>query len=110
MAWVNAVIFQVPLWWFGFPAIPKGLVDRVFAYGLAYGYKGAGNRYRYGEGAFAGKRAMPAVTVVGPEVDYGDRGINGPPIEQILFPITHGIVFYRSGRASHICRVQHEKD
>lgn len=73
--------------------ILKGWVDRVFAYGLAYGYKGAGNRYRYGEGAFAGKRALLSVTVGGPAVDYGSRGINGP-IEQILFPVTHGTLFF----------------
>jgi NAD(P)H dehydrogenase (quinone) len=89
----DAVIFQFPLWWFGFPAILKGWVDRVFAYGLAYGYKGAGNRHRYGEGAFAGKRALLSVTTGGPAADYSERGINGP-IEQILFPITHGMLFF----------------
>lgn len=45
----DAVILQFPLWWFGMPAILKGWVDRVFAYGLAYGFKGAGNKYRYGD-------------------------------------------------------------
>ncbi len=93
LAQADTVIFHFPLWWFSFPAILKGWIDRVFAYGLAYGYKGAGNRYRYGEGAFAGKRAMLAVAIGGPEADYGDRGINGP-IEHILFPITHGTLFF----------------
>jgi NAD(P)H dehydrogenase (quinone) len=89
----NAVIFHFPLWWFGMPAILKGWVDRVFAYGLAYGYKGAGNRYRYGDGAFKGKRALLSVAVGGPERDYSPRGINGP-LEQLLFPITHGTLFF----------------
>lgn len=89
----DAVLFQFPLWWFSFPAILKGWVDRVFAFGFAYGYRGAGNTYRYGEGALAGKRAMLSVTVGGPEVDYGPRGINGP-LEQLLFPITHGTLFF----------------
>jgi NAD(P)H dehydrogenase (quinone) len=89
----DAVIFQFPLWWFGFPAILKGWVDRVFARGLAYGYKGAGNRYRYGEGGLAGKRALLATTVGGPEADFVERGINGP-LEQLLFPITHGTLFF----------------
>ncbi len=35
----DAVIFQFPLWWLGMPAILKGWIDRVFAYGLAYGFK-----------------------------------------------------------------------
>ncbi len=89
----DAMVFQFPLWWFSFPAILKGWVDRVFAYGLAYGYKDAGNQYRYGEGGFAGKRALLSVTAGGPLEDYGARGINGA-LEQILFPITHGTLFF----------------
>lgn len=89
----DAVIFHFPLWWFGMPAILKGWFDRVFAYGLAYGYKGMGNRYRYGDGAFKGKRALLCVSVGGPEQDYAPRGINGP-LEQLLFPITHGTLFF----------------
>ena len=89
----DAVILHFPLWWFGMPAILKGWVDRVWAYGLAYGYKGEGNRYRYGEGGFAGRRALLCVSVGGPEVDYSPRGINGP-LDQLLFPITHGTLFF----------------
>jgi NAD(P)H dehydrogenase (quinone) len=89
----DAVILQFPLWWFGMPAILKGWVDRVFAYGLAYGFKGAGNRYRYGDGGLKGKRALLCVTIGGPAEDYSPRGINGP-IEQLLFPITHGTLFF----------------
>ncbi|WP_457331851.1 NAD(P)H-dependent oxidoreductase [Rhizobacter sp. P5_C2] len=89
----DAVLFQFPLWWFGMPAIMKGWVDRVWAYGLAYGYQNAGNQYRYGDGAFKGKRAMLAVAVGGPARDYSPRGINGP-LEQLLFPITHGSLHF----------------
>lgn len=89
----DAVILLFPLWWYGMPAIMKGWVDRVWAYGLAYGYQGAGNAHRYGEGGFAGKRALLAVCVGGPEKDYLPRGINGP-LEQLLFPITHGTLFF----------------
>jgi NAD(P)H dehydrogenase (quinone) len=89
----DAVVFQFPLWWFGMPAILKGWVDRLFAYGLAYGYKGAGNRYRYGDGGFKGKRALLSMTVGGQEEEYSARGINGP-LDQLLFPITHGTFFF----------------
>ena len=89
----DAVIFQFPLWWYGMPAIMKGWIDRVWAAGLAHGYKGAGNAYRYGEGAFKGKRAMLSVAVGGPAEDYAPRGINGP-LEQLLFPITHGSLYF----------------
>ena len=89
----DAVILLFPLWWFGMPAIMKGWIDRVWAFGLAYGYRGAGNAHRYGEGGFAGKRALLAVSVGGPAQDYSPRGINGP-LDQLLFPITHGSLFF----------------
>ncbi|PLR39608.1 flavodoxin family protein [Chimaeribacter californicus] len=89
----DAVIMLFPLWWFSMPAIMKGWIERVWAYGLAYGYQGKGNAHRYGEGGFMGKRALLAVSVGGPEQDYSPRGINGP-LEQLLFPITHGALFY----------------
>ena len=89
----DLVILQFPLWWFGMPAILKGWIDRVWAQGLAYGYQGAGNRHRYGEGGFHGRRAMVSVTTGGPAADYGPRGINGP-LDQLLVPITHGTLFY----------------
>lgn len=89
----DALILVFPLWWFGMPAIMKGWIERVWAFGLAYGYRGAGNAYRYGEGGLAGKRALLGVCVGGPEADYGPRGINGP-LEDLLFPITHGTLFF----------------
>lgn len=93
LADADAVIVQFPLWWFGAPAILKGWIERVFAYGLAYGYRGAGNAYRYGDGGLAGKRALVSTTVGGPAVDYAPRGINGP-LEDLLFPLTHGTLFF----------------
>jgi NAD(P)H dehydrogenase (quinone) len=89
----DAVVFQFPLWWFGMPAIMKGWIERVFAYGLAYGYRGEGNRYRYGEGGLQGKRALLSTTTGGPAADYGPRGINGQ-LDELLFPITHGTLFF----------------
>lgn len=89
----DAVIFHFPLWWFAMPAILKGWFDRVYAYGFAYGYRNAGNRYRYGDGVFAGKRALLSVMVGGPQSDYSPRGINGP-LDELLFPVTHGTLFF----------------
>lgn len=34
------VIFHFPLWWGSFPAVGKGFIDRVFAYGKAYELEG----------------------------------------------------------------------
>lgn len=89
----DAVIMQFPLWWFGAPAILKGWIDRVYAFGFAYGYKNGTNEFRYGDGILKGKRALVSVTTGGSIKDYGPRGINGP-IEQLLFPLTHGALFY----------------
>ena len=92
----DVLILQFPLWWFAMPAILKGWVDRVYAYGFAYGVGEHSDRRwgdRYGEGMLAGKRAMLIVTTGGWEQHYSPRGINGP-IDDLLFPINHGILHY----------------
>ena len=96
LLWADALILQFPLWWFAMPAILKGWVDRVFTYGFAYGVGEHSDRRwgeRYGEGTLAGKRAMLIVTAGGWEEHYRPRGVNGP-IEDLLFPINHGILYY----------------
>lgn len=93
LLWADAVVFQFPLWWFGLPAILKGWIERVYAFGFAYGYKDGTNAHRYGDGILAGKRAFISVTTGGPQMDYAPRGINGP-LDQLLFPVTHGALFY----------------
>ncbi|MDI2127701.1 NAD(P)H-dependent oxidoreductase [Yinghuangia seranimata] len=96
LLWADTVVFQFPLWWYTMPAILKGWVDRVFSFRFAYGV-GVHDETRYGErfgeGTLRGRRAMLSVTVGGPESHYSDRGINGP-IEDLLFPIHHGILYY----------------
>src|SRR4051794_32411654 len=96
LLWADVLILQFPLWWFSVPAILKGWVDRVFAYGFAYGVGEHSERRwgdRYGEGTLAGKRAMLIVTAGGWEEHYSPRGVNGP-IDDLLFPINHGILYY----------------
>lgn len=96
LLWADTVILQFPLWWFAMPAILKGWVDRVFAYGFAYGVgEHSDKRWgdRYGQGTLAGKRAMLIVTAGGWEDHYSARGVNGP-IDDLLFPINHGILYY----------------
>jgi NAD(P)H dehydrogenase (quinone) len=87
--WCDVLILQFPLWWFGLPAILKGLVDRVFASsGRIYG----GGKW-YDRGVLAGKRAMIAATIGGPASMYAEHGLNGP-IATILFPVNHGILYF----------------
>lgn len=68
LRWADALILQFPLWWFSMPAILKGWVERVYAYGFAYGvgeHSDARWGDRYGEGMLVGKRAMLIVTAGG---------------------------------------------
>lgn len=96
LRWADVVLFQFPLWWYSMPAILKGWVERVYAYGFAYGVgKHSETRWgdRFGEGVMAGKRAMLVITAGGWESHYAPRGINGA-IDELLFPITHGVLYY----------------
>lgn len=96
LLWADALILAFPLWWFSMPAILKGWIDRVWSFGFAYGVGEHSDRRwgdRYGEGKLAGRRAMLLVTAGGWEPHYGPRGINGP-IDDLLFPIQHGVLFY----------------
>ncbi|MFC7964201.1 NAD(P)H-dependent oxidoreductase [Streptomyces cinereoruber] len=96
LLWADAIVFQFPLWWYTMPAILKGWVDRVFTHRFAYGVgEHSDTKYgeRFGEGTLAGRRALLSVTVGGPESHYAARGINGP-VDDLLFPIQHGILHY----------------
>ncbi|MCP3097928.1 NAD(P)H-dependent oxidoreductase [Myxococcus sp. K15C18031901] len=96
LRWAQALVFQFPLWWFSMPAILKGWVERVFAYGFAYGvgvHEGERWGDRYGEGTLTGRRAMLSVTMGGRAPHYSERGVNGA-LDDLLFPIHHGVLFY----------------
>lgn len=96
LLWADALILQFPLWWFSMPAILKGWIDRVYAFGFAYGVGEHNDKRwgdRYGEGTLAGKRAMLIVAAGGWEDHYSARGVNGP-IDDLLFPINHGMLYY----------------
>ncbi|MFB8004039.1 NAD(P)H-dependent oxidoreductase [Nocardia sp. NPDC056000] len=96
LLWADTIIFQFPLWWYTMPAILKGWVDRVFTYHFAYGvgeHNDVQYGERFGEGTLAGRKALLSVTAGGPESHYAARGINGP-IDDLLFPIQHGILYY----------------
>lgn len=93
LRWANAVILQFPLWWFSMPAILKGWVDRVYSRGFAYGIGEGGIGVRYGNGGLQGRRAMISITVGGRHSHYSQRGINGS-LDDLLFHIQHGILFY----------------
>lgn len=95
--WADVLVLHFPLWWFSMPAIMKGWVDRVWAAGFAYNlgeYGGGqwGQRYGVG-GGLEGKRAIVCAMVGGRMPHYGPNGVNGT-MDEILWPIQHGILFY----------------
>jgi NAD(P)H dehydrogenase (quinone) len=96
LLWADMLILQFPLWWYSMPALLKGWVERVYACGFAYGVgEHSETRWgdRFGEGTLAGKRAMLMVTAGGWAEHFSARGVNGP-MEDLLFPINHGILYY----------------
>ncbi|WP_409494801.1 NAD(P)H-dependent oxidoreductase [Amycolatopsis sp. cmx-11-12] len=94
IAWADTLVVQFPLWWQGMPAILKGWFDRVFAMGFVMDTRPhPGATPRYGQGELEGKRALAVVTTGHGAESYGPRGINGP-IDQILFPLLHGTLWY----------------
>lgn len=83
------LIFSFPIWWFGMPAILKGWVDRVFAYGRIYGGE---KLYETGLGQ-SRKRAMVIMTTGGGADVYGGYGVN-PSLATVLAPVQHGIFWF----------------
>lgn len=84
----DVLIFNFPLWWFGMPAVLKGWVDRVLAYGFAYG----GEYGFFNTGRFVGKKAFLSVTTGSPEEMYTELGAHGRTIDDILENIHKGIL------------------
>jgi NAD(P)H dehydrogenase (quinone) len=78
---VDLFILQFPLWWGGPPAILKGWIDRVLAYGFAYV-----DGRRFDRGLFKGRRAVMCVTTGGTRERFSDDGTYGE-IEKVLWPL-----------------------
>lgn len=63
----KTLVFIFPMWWYSFPAILKGYIDRVFSHGFAY-------KEENGDvvGLLKGKRALILCTLGGSEENYQD--------------------------------------
>jgi NAD(P)H dehydrogenase (quinone) len=80
------LLLQFPMWWFSMPAIMKGWIDRVFAFGAAYDFGRT-----WDKGVFSGRRAMISMTASAPAVAFSPDGRNGD-MERVLWPIHAGIL------------------
>lgn len=84
----DVLILNFPLWWFDMPAILKGWVDRILAYGFAYG----GDYGLYKDGRFKRKMAFLSITTGSPASFYTADGAHGRSLENILRNINEGIL------------------
>jgi NAD(P)H dehydrogenase (quinone) len=82
----DLLILQFPMWWFSVPAILKGWIDRVFAYGVAYDFGRT-----WDKGVFVGKRAMLSFTTGAPEAVFQPDGRSGD-LERVLWPLHGGVL------------------
>lgn len=81
VARADLLVFLFPLWWGGPPAIVKGWLERVLAYGFAY-VDGA----RFESGFFRNKRGLIGVVTGGTPQRFSETGVYGP-IEKVLWPM-----------------------
>jgi len=71
IAWADVITFIYPVWWSSLPAMLKGYIDRVFAYGFAY--VANENGYR---GLLGGKKAILISTSGTPSEIYSGNGMH----------------------------------
>ena len=84
----DLLIWQFPFWWYGMPAMLKGWVDRVFAYGRAYK-----SGCSHATGVFRGKRALLLLTTGASEASY-QKGARNGDIHAMLRPVQRGMLSY----------------
>jgi NAD(P)H dehydrogenase (quinone) len=82
----DLLIMQFPMWWFSLPAILKGWIDRVFAFGVTYD---CGRTWD--KGVLSGKRALLSLTTSAPPGVFMPDGRSGD-LERILWPIHGGVL------------------
>jgi glutathione-regulated potassium-efflux system ancillary protein KefF len=74
----DQVVLQFPFYWYSIPGIMKEWMDRVLAYGFAYGSTGD---------KLKGKPLIISTTIGGPEEAYQEGGYNNFRIEDLLLPL-----------------------
>ena len=99
LRWADCLILQFPIWWGGPPAIVKGWIDRVCAYGVAYA-----DGTRFATGLFKGRRSMISVTTGGSTRRFSSDGEYGA-IDAVLWPIQQLFLGYMGYElaAPHVC-------
>lgn len=89
VAEADLLVFQFPLWWGGVPAVVKGWIERVMAYGFAYA-----DGLRFEAGVFRGRRAMVSMTTGGLPQRFGRGAAYGELEDQVLWQLQHLVLEY----------------
>lgn len=84
----DLMIWQFPFWWYGVPAMMKGWVDRVLAFGRTYAVGRS-----HATGIFRGKRALLSLTTGADEASYRKGARNGD-IHAMLRSVQRGVLAY----------------
>ncbi|KAM4705576.1 ribosyldihydronicotinamide dehydrogenase [quinone] isoform 2-T2 [Rhinophrynus dorsalis] len=84
----DLIIFQFPLYWFSFPAIMKGWIDRVFTQGFAFDFPSC-----FDKGFLKEKMALLSFTTGATEEMFRKEGVNGD-IRNMLWSMQHGIMHF----------------
>ncbi len=81
--WADAVIFQVPVFWFSVPGAFKTYIDRVYAKGVFYEHS---EKYGHG-GLLANKKYMYSLTWNAPIDAFGESGafFEGKSVDEVIF-------------------------
>ncbi|KAI4898523.1 hypothetical protein NFI96_013741, partial [Prochilodus magdalenae] len=106
----DLIIFQFPLYWFSYPAVMKGWMERVLTRGFAYTLQNT-----YDHGLCKGKKAVLSFTTGATESKYQPDGINGD-VNVLLWPLHNGVhfcgfevlapqIFWGPARASAVERI-----
>lgn len=81
------IVLQYPLYWFNTTPLLKSWMDKVFAYGYAYGPNGD---------KLENKNFKIAVTAAAPFEAYQPDGQNKATVEDLLLPMIRSLGFTRS--------------
>lgn len=76
----DVIVIIYPIWWAGPPAIFKGWLERVLAYGFAYE-----DGQRFETGFFRGRRGLIGMTTGGTRERFSSEGVYGD-IDQVMWP------------------------
>jgi NAD(P)H dehydrogenase (quinone) len=83
--WADKLIFIFPVWWWSYPAILKGFIDRVFIKGFAYDFneKGLVKLLKH-------EKALVFMTTGGPKAEYEKNNA----VEILQRPLKEGVLSF----------------